>query len=121
MDVVLADDDLDVRQALICLLEDECDLQLTTETKNVDELLCSLTETCPDLVLLDWELPGIDGCDLLAQIREICPTVKVIALSAYPEACEEAASAGIQWFVSKGDPPERLLAVLRSLHTTDVI
>ncbi|MEO8397986.1 MAG: response regulator transcription factor [Chloroflexota bacterium] len=121
MYVILADDDLDVRQALICLLQDECDLQLATETKNADELLRSLTGTCPDLVLLDWELPGIDGCDLLAQIHEICPTVKVIALSAYPEACEEAASAGIQWFVSKGDPPERLLAVIHSLRTTNAI
>ena len=121
MHIVLADDDNDVRQALICLLEDECDLQLTSEAKNADELLRLLTGTCSDLVLLDWELPGLDGCDLLAQIREICPTVKVIALSAYPEACEQAASAGVQWFVSKGDPPERLLTAIRSLNASSAI
>ena len=121
MYIVLADDDNDVRQALICLLENECDLQLAIESRNADELLCSLTGKCPDLVLLDWELPGVDGCDLLDQIREICPAVKVIALSAYPEACEEAASAGVQWFVSKGDPPERLLAVIRGLSATNAI
>ena len=121
MYVVLADDDLDVRQALICLLEDEGDLQLVTEAKSADELLQSVTGTCPDLVLLDWELPGINGCDLLAQIHEACPTVKVIALSAYPEACEEAASAGVQWFVSKGDPPERLVATVRSLRASSAI
>lgn len=121
MHIVLADDDSDVRQALICLLEDECDLQLASEARNSSEVLCSLTETCPDVVLLDWELPGMNGCDLLAQMRELCPEVKVVALSAYPEACEEAASAGVQWFVSKGDPPEKLLATVRSLRISNAI
>ena len=121
MDILLADDHIDVRRALICLLENECDLQLASEANNADELLRLLVHTCPDLVLLDWELPGIDTCDLLTQLRELYPRVKVIALSAYPEACEEAASAGVQWFVSKGDPPERLLTTVRSLCASNAI
>jgi len=121
MDILLADDHIDVRRALICLLENECDLQLASEANNADELLRLLAATCPDLVLLDWELPGIEGCDLLAQMRELCPGVKVIALSAYPEACEEAACAGVEGFVSKGDPPEHLLAMVRSLRATNAI
>ena len=121
MDVVLADDDIDVRNALMFLLEHECDLQLASEARNADELLGILTGTCPELVLLDWELPGIDGCDLLMQIYAICPQVKVIAMSVHPEACKEAISAGVQWFVSKGDPPERLVATVRRLRATNAI
>jgi two-component system response regulator DesR len=121
MDILLADDHLDVRGALICLLEDEDDLHLAGEANNVDELLRLLADTCPDLVLFDWELPGMNGCNLLAQIRELCPGVMVIALSAYPEACEEAACAGVEGFVSKGDPPECLLATVRSLRPANAI
>ncbi len=121
MYIVLADDDNDVRQALRCLLEDECDFELASEAKNTDELLRLLAGSCPDLVLLDWELPGLDGCELLTRIHEICPEVKVIAMSAYPEACEQAAFAGVQWFVSKGDPPERLLTAIRGLSANSAI
>jgi DNA-binding NarL/FixJ family response regulator len=65
----------------------------------------------PDLVLLDWELPGFSP-DLLVTLRELCPSLAVIALSGQPEARREALRAGAGTFVSEGDPPERLLAAI---------
>lgn len=113
MFVILADDQFDVRCALRLLLEQEADLELVSEAVNTFELLSQLTTACPDLVLLDWELPGLPILDLLASVRRICPDTRIIALSGRPEACEQAAQAGVPGFVSKGDPPERLLAVVR--------
>ena len=66
----------------------------------------------PDLVLLDWELPGPRAADLLPALRSRCRHVIVIALSGRPEARQEALAAGADAFVSKGEPPERLLAVV---------
>lgn len=113
MFVILADDQFDVRCALRLLLEQEADLELVSEAVNTFELLSQLSTACPDLVLLDWELPGLPILDLLASVRRICPDTRIIALSGRPEACEQAAQAGVPGFVSKGDPPERLLAVVR--------
>lgn len=113
MFVIIADDQNGVRCALRLVLEQEADLELASEVINTTELLAQLSTVCPDLVLLDWELPGLTNLDLLARIRQVCPGVKIIALSGRPEACEQAAQAGIQGFVSKGDPPERLLDMVR--------
>ena len=120
MYVVLADDQVDVRRALTFVLEHECDLQLACEACNADELLHWLSGICPDLVLLDWELPG-GGRGLICRMRQIHPGVKIIALSVNPEAQEKALSAGVQGFVSKGDPPERLLEVVRAVRASTPI
>ncbi|MCC6801954.1 MAG: response regulator transcription factor [Anaerolineae bacterium] len=115
MFVILADDQYDVRCALRLILEQEADLELASEAANSTELLAQLGDTCPDLLLLDWELPGLGVAELLAAARRQCPDVKIIALSGRPEACEQAMQAGVPGFVSKGDPPERLLEALRSV------
>jgi CheY-like chemotaxis protein len=69
--------------------------------------------TCPDIILLDWELPGLQGGDALSTLRAHRPQLKVIALSGRPEARSAALAAGMNAFVSKGDPPEQLLAAVR--------
>ncbi len=114
MHFILADDQFDVRQALICLLENEIEYELVSEATSADELLAWLTTACPDLLLLDWELPGMNGHDLLLRVRALCPNVKVIALSGRPEARGEALTANADGFVSKGDPPDYLLATIRT-------
>ena len=70
----------------------------------------------PDLVLLDWELPGLQSGALAATVfstlNACCPNVKIIVLSGRPEAGRPALAAGASSFVSKADPPERLLEAL---------
>lgn len=112
MHILLADDQADVRSALRFLLEQEPGLSVVAEAAEAEELLAQAKTIQPDLVLLDWELPGMLGADLLATLRSDCPDLKVIALSGRPEARQEVLTAGIHGFVSKGDPPERLLRTL---------
>jgi DNA-binding NarL/FixJ family response regulator len=66
-------------------------------------------ERQPDIALLDWELPGQSGASALAKLRAVRPDLIVVALSGLPEARQAALDAGADVFVSKGDPPERLL------------
>lgn len=115
MDIILADDQFEVREAYKCLLEDQVGVCVVSETASGSELLMQLEQRCPDLVLLDWELPGLKGAALLGRARMVCPTVQVIALSVRPEARDEALQAGAQGFVSKGDPPELLMTAIRRL------
>lgn len=120
MRVLLADDQSQVRSALRLLLEQEPELSIVGEVATAGELLTQIEETCPDVVLLDWELPGLRTADPstssgqrpLTALRTLCPHLLVIALSGRPEACQAALAAGADAFVSKGDPPERLLAAV---------
>lgn len=120
MRVLIADDQPQVRSALRLLLKQEPGVAVVGEAENVEEALELATARRPDLVLLDWELPGLRAADLskkaklglLPALRARCPRVKVVALSGRPEARQAALAAGADVFVSKGDPPERLLAAV---------
>lgn len=111
MDVLLADDQAKVRSAVRLVLEQQRDIDVLGEAVNATGLMDWLKAACPDMVLLDWELPGFDP-DELNNLRELCPSLAVIALSGQPEARQVALSAGADGFVSKGDPPEELLAAI---------
>jgi len=136
MRVFLADDQAKVRSALRLLLEQEPGLSVVGEATEAEGLLVQVQRIQPDLVLLDWELPDLRATDpstpstgsgtssgqrLLSALHSPGCHLKVIVLSGHLEACEEALAAGADAFVSKGDPPERLLATLRTVGVTSEI
>lgn len=112
---VLADDQPKVRLALQMLLKHALDVKVVGEAGESEALLEQIRTIHPDLVLLDWELPGLSAMGSLAVLREGCPKLLVIVLSGRPEVCEKALAAGADAFVSKIDPPEYLLAALRAV------
>ena len=112
MRVVLADDQSRVRSALRLLLEQQPELEVVGEAAQAEGLLVQVKALCPDLVLLDWELPGLQTVSLLPALRDLCPHLRVVALSGRPEARQAALDAGVDAFVSKGNPPEQLLAAV---------
>mgnify|MGYP006306362753 FL=1 len=111
MDVLLADDQAKVRSALRLVLEHQPDIDVLGEAVNATGLLDWVKAASPDVVLLDWELPGLSR-GVLGKLRALCPTLDIIALSGQPEARQAALAAGVDGFVSKGDPPEKLLTAI---------
>lgn len=120
--VLLADDDAEVRQALRLLCEQALDLAVAGEVRRVEDLLLQLAPLGPDILLLDWELPGEPAvsADLLSHIRTLHP-VKVIILGGRPEAQQDALAAGADAFIYKGDSPDKLLSLLHSVRSTSHI
>jgi DNA-binding NarL/FixJ family response regulator len=113
--LVVADADHRVRSALRILLREEPGLVVVGESPDLPSLIAQVRELMPDVVLLDWELPGRPAAALLlAQTVKDCSPV-VIVFSARPESEEEVLTAGADAFVSKGDPPEALLSAFRQL------
>jgi DNA-binding NarL/FixJ family response regulator len=112
MRVLLADDQSQVRSALRLLLEYGAKWRVIGEASEAEELLARARADHPDLVLLDWELPGLEHAQALHVLRQQCPRLKIIVLSGRPEARQDALAIGVDGFVSKGDPPERLLAAM---------
>jgi DNA-binding NarL/FixJ family response regulator len=120
MHILLADQQPKVRFALRVLLERQPDVVVVGEAVNADDLLSQARAKRPDLILLDWELPGLCSKNSLPSLREICPEMAVIALSGRAEARQGALGAGADAFASKVDPPERLLAKIHELSQNRV-
>jgi DNA-binding NarL/FixJ family response regulator len=120
MRILLADDASNVRWALQALLERQPGLEIVGAVGNAWELLSQVRATCPDLVILDWELPRSAAVTLLTELGEACPGLAVIALSGRPEKRKAALAAGADAFVSKVDSAEELLAALQSVQRATV-
>jgi len=116
MRILLSDDQAQVRFALRMLLERQPGVEVVGETVNAQELLNRVMVTRPDVVLLSWELPGLGEMGSLSALCQHCPDLIVIALSSRPEARRAALEAGANAFVSKTDPPERLLDLIEQCH-----
>jgi DNA-binding NarL/FixJ family response regulator len=114
MQVIVADDESKVRSALELLLEQELGLSIAGEAMDVDELLSQTTSPGPELLLLDWELPGLTVADV-ETLRFRHPHLQIIALSGRPDARRAALIAGVDAFISKVGSPDLLLATIRAL------
>jgi len=113
--ILVADNDARVRSALQHLLRLEPGQIEIRESADLESLASQIREFQPDLVLLDWELPGRPAAALLLALHSLSHHPQFIVLSKRPESEEAALAAGADAFVSKSDPPERLLHSLRML------
>lgn len=111
--VLVADEQSGIRYALRTLLQiaSELDAQVVGEAADMPALLALLATQQPDVLLLDWHLPGFQSLDCL---RALCPDLPVVVLSIRSEAREAALLAGARAFVYKGDPVERLIEAIQS-------
>jgi DNA-binding NarL/FixJ family response regulator len=114
MRVILADHHLQARRALVELLEEKQGFIVTGEAVDTHSLL-ELAEKQPpaDVILLDYELPGLALAELINQIHSLEQPPKVIVISSDPEHARIALNAGAEAFVSKGDQPTWLFASLQ--------
>jgi DNA-binding NarL/FixJ family response regulator len=110
--VILADDEAPLRSALRLLLEQETGSSVVGEADHAERVYQQVQDQQPHILLLDWELPGLQETALIARLVDIAPTLHIIALSSRPEARHVALAAGAHGFVGKGDPPNYLLDAL---------
>lgn len=120
MRVLIADDNPEIRSALglvLCELWPDC---VTVEARDAGEVAAYLEALHAgrlDLVLLDWELPGIDAPRFIRHVGSRFPGCLVIAMSSRPEVRNQSLAAGAAHFVGTNDPPQQLVELLRSLHS----
>jgi DNA-binding NarL/FixJ family response regulator len=112
MGILLADDQPEVRRALAALLDRQPGMKVVGEAIDAADLLAQVEAVNPGTVLLDWELPGSSQASLMSALRGVRPDLVVIALSGRPEARQDALLAGVDAFVSKADPPDKLLKTI---------
>src|SRR5512134_3974569 len=113
--VLLADDNPGLRSALRLLLETRLELELIVEARDMEHVLAQVEDSRPDCIILDWELPGRPTRERVTVLRAMVPCLKVIALSAQPEAKTETNLEKVDAFLCKTDPPEQILNIIRKM------
>ena len=113
MNILIGDAQPRIRFGLRLLFEQQPGWNVAGEVDDAQALLDAVRLGCPDLVLLDWELPGIPAEELLAQIRQQCPCLGVVFMSGKIELRSMVLLAGADIFAYKADPPEKLLEQIR--------
>ncbi len=82
----LVDDHPLFRQGLRTLMEAQTDMEVTLEAANGQELLDQLAETLPDVILLDLEMPQMDGMKTCERVKQSYPEIKILILTMHQDA-----------------------------------
>lgn len=121
--VLLADDHAIVLEGLRALVDGEPDLQVvgsTTEGSAVVDLVLQLK---PDVVVLDLELAGIRGTEVLAALRHLASPPRVLILTAYNdgESIRSALDAGAEGLALKTQSPHQTVTAIRQVHAGQLV
>ena len=107
-----------MREGLRTLLEEEPDLDVVGEASDGEQALAACRHLQPDVVLMDYSLPGIDGSEATRRLRQEMPHIQVIGLSMYEEydRLQAMLDAGAAAYLTKSGDSDRLLATIREIH-----
>lgn len=115
MRFLLADGGAPTRFALCALLEQHPGWKIVGEVASGDLLLEKVKAVRPDVLLIDWNLPGVKSEDCIPVLKESYPNLVIIVMSGRPELKLKACSKGADAFVSKTESPDKLLDAISSL------
>ncbi|RZQ64156.1 response regulator transcription factor [Amycolatopsis suaedae] len=117
--VVLADDEQLTRQAVESLLNLEPDLDVVAGVSDGAAALAALAEHRPDVLVVDHEMPVLDGLAVLTRMRAEHPGVRTVMLTrhARPGVLRQALSLGAKGFLAKTAPASLLADVVRRVHS----
>lgn len=112
---LVADDHAMMRQGLVGLLRTSKDIEVVGEASDGLEVIQLARDTRPDVIIMDINMPKVNGIEATRLIKEEMPGIRVLVLSLHSKEDMAAASvlAGASAFVSKSDPSEKLVEVIR--------
>jgi two-component system response regulator DesR len=115
--LLLADDEDLLRDALASLLGLEPDMTVVAQAGDGDRAVALAAEHEPDLVVLDLEMPGLDGVEAAGRILAARPVpIVLVTRHARPGVLRRALAGGIRGFVPKTTPADRLARIIRDVH-----
>ena len=116
--ILVADDHPVVRDGLVAVLGTQRDFAVVGEAGSGAEVVQKAADLRPDVVLLDLEMPGMDGVEALRRMREDNRQVRVIVFTAFDsdDRILAAVQAGAQGYILKGAPRDQLFEAVRVVH-----
>lgn len=116
--ILVADDHPIVREGLVAILSTQPDFEVAGEAGDGEEVVRQVAALRPDVVLLDLEMPGVDGVEALRRLRASGAEVRAIVLTAFDtdERILSAVQAGAQGYLLKESPRQEIFNAVRTVH-----
>ncbi len=116
--VLLADDHSIVRAGLRRIVEESGDMEVVAEAADGRETIRLVRETSPDVAVIDISMPGLDGLEVVSQLRGHCPDLPTLILTMHEEGqyVVRAIQAGAMGYLTKQSAPEQLLKAIRKIY-----
>jgi DNA-binding NarL/FixJ family response regulator len=121
--VLVVDDQSMVRAGFRLLLADEPDIEVVAEASNGLEAIAEAARLRPNVILMDIRMPELDGLEATRRILATDEGARVLILTTFDldDYVYEALRAGASGFVLKDDPPEQLIAAVRTIAAGDAL
>ena len=115
--ILIADDHAIVREGLKQIVAEESDMEVTGEAANADEVFEILSTNNFDIAIIDINMPGKSGLDLLKDLKVQLPKLPLLILSMYGEEQYgiRALKAGASGYLRKASAPNELVAAIRKI------
>ena len=115
--VLVADDHAVFREGLRTVFSPEADIEVVGEAATGKEAVERAAELGPDVILMDIQMPGINGIEATRRILDASPHVGVVVLTMFEDddSVFSAMRAGARGYVLKGAPPSEILKVVRAV------
>lgn len=120
--LILADDHAVVRSGLRMLLEVQADIEILAEVETGTDAVKQTRLLKPDIILMDIQMPGLNGIEATKQIKELAPQTAVLALTMHEDDQYffEMIHAGASGYVPKRAAPDELLTAIRAVGRGEV-
>lgn len=113
--VLIVDDMAQVRRDLRTVLSLTGEVDIVGEAGDGEEAIRQAETLQPEVVLMDLEMPVLDGFAATRRIKANCPSMRVVALTihSYPSARSKAFQAGVDDFIEKGASLEKIIQTIQ--------
>jgi DNA-binding NarL/FixJ family response regulator len=111
--IMIVEDNQRARRAIKALISQQAEVNVISEASNGQEAIQKIKEQIPDVILMDMQMPVMDGLEATKAIKAKWSQIKIIVLTMYPDYQTAVMQAGADAFILKGCPVDELVAKIR--------
>jgi DNA-binding NarL/FixJ family response regulator len=117
--ILIVDDHAIVREGLNRIIQAEKDMHVAGMAKDGSEVIRFMLDNEIDVIILDISMPGKSGLDLIKDLKQVQPLVKILMLSMYPEErfAMRSIKAGASGYLTKEMAPEEIVTAIRTIYS----
>lgn len=117
--VFIVEDHPIIRQSYALILQREPDINICGEADSGEAALLQIPHTAPDIVLVDFSLPGMNGLEFVQHLHKEYPALATVVISGHKEETfiAEILAAGVTYYIVKEQAPQSLIPTIRRIMT----